>query len=219
MADKTIVLDAGSGHTKIGWADSDIPQLIYASVVGRPLLRGNSKVDGLEIKEIMIGEEARRARAVLELNYPIESGIVQDWNDMKELWNYGFKTIGAKPKENKILLTEPVMSSKKSREKQLELAFEQYMFSGAQIQIQALLSAFSEGRLTATILDSGDSLSYVVPIVEGYILQNLIKKIPLAGRSISEYLTKLLFLRGYAFNSSADAETVREIKERFCFIR
>jgi len=40
----------------------------------------------------------------------------------------------------------------------------------------------------------------------------------LAGRSITEYLCKLLFLKGYAFNSSADFETVREIKEKYCFV-
>jgi actin-related protein 2 len=77
---------------------------------------------------------------------------------------------------------------------------------------------FSEGKMTATVLDSGDSISYVVPCDEGYLMTNLIKKINLAGRKITEYLTKLLFLRGYAFNSSADFETVREIKEKLCFI-
>jgi actin-related protein 2 len=77
---------------------------------------------------------------------------------------------------------------------------------------------FSEGMMTATVLDSGDSISYVVPCDEGYIMSNLIKKINLAGRKITEYLTKLMFLRGYAFNSSADFETVKEMKEKLCFI-
>lgn len=77
---------------------------------------------------------------------------------------------------------------------------------------------FSEGKMTATVLDSGDSISYVVPCDDGFILSNQIKRINLAGRKITEYLTKLLFLRGYAFNSSADFETVREIKEKLCFI-
>ena len=78
---------------------------------------------------------------------------------------------------------------------------------------------FSEGRLTASVLDSGDSQSYIIPVAQGYTLKNLIKKIPLAGRTITERLTKLLFLRGYALNSTADFETTREIKERLCFIR
>jgi actin-related protein 2 len=39
-----------------------------------------------------------------------------------------------------------------------------------------------------------------------------------AGRHITEYLIKLLLIRGYAFNSSADFETVREIKENLCYV-
>lgn len=40
----------------------------------------------------------------------------------------------------------------------------------------------------------------------------------MAGRHVTQYLTKLLMLRGYSFNSSADFETVREIKEDLCYV-
>ena len=40
----------------------------------------------------------------------------------------------------------------------------------------------------------------------------------MAGRHVTEYLGKLLTMRGYALNSSADFETIREIKEKFCFV-
>jgi len=40
----------------------------------------------------------------------------------------------------------------------------------------------------------------------------------LAGRHITSHLVKLLFMRGYAFNSSADFELIRDIKEKMCFV-
>ena len=40
----------------------------------------------------------------------------------------------------------------------------------------------------------------------------------IAGRSVTKYLLKLLFLKGYALNSTADFETGREIKEKHCFV-
>ena len=40
----------------------------------------------------------------------------------------------------------------------------------------------------------------------------------MAGRHVTTHLVKLLMQRGYAFNSSADFETVREIKENMCFV-
>lgn len=167
----------------------------------------------------MVGHDALKARSVLELKYPIQGGQIKEWDDIQELWGFGFDQIKATPKENKLLLTEQVFNATKNREKMMELAFETFQFSELQFQIQALLSMFSEGRLTASVLDSGDSQSYIIPVAQGYTLKNLVKKIPLAGRTITERLTKLLFLRGYALNSSADFETTREIKERLCFVR
>ena len=67
------------------------------------------------------------------------------------------------------------------------------------------------------MLDSGDGVSHVIPVFEGNIQKHQIKRLNLAGRHVTDYLIKLLMIRGYAFNSSADFETVREIKEELCY--
>ena len=66
--------------------------------------------------------------------------------------------------------------------------------------------------MSAAVLDSGDGVTHCIPIVEGQVLKPFIERINLAGRHITHHLVKLLLLRGYAFNSTADFETVREIK-------
>lgn len=45
-----MVLDTGSGHTKIGWSTQTFPDLTYPSVVGRPILRTETEVEGIKIK-------------------------------------------------------------------------------------------------------------------------------------------------------------------------
>lgn len=40
----------------------------------------------------------------------------------------------------------------------------------------------------------------------------------IAGRDITRYLNKLLLLRGYAFNHTADFETIRMLKEKLCYV-
>jgi actin-related protein 2 len=74
----------------------------------------------------MIGEEATKARNFLDLKYPVNEGIVKDWDDMAHIWNYGFKKMGVNTKECKILVTEPVFNSKKARIEMSELLFEKY---------------------------------------------------------------------------------------------
>jgi len=68
------------------------------------------------------------------------------------------------------------------------------------------------------VLDAGDGVSHVIPVYNGIIQSNCIKRLNVAGRHVTQYLTKLLLLAGYAFNSSADFELVREIKEDLCYV-
>lgn len=53
---------------------------------------------------------------------------------------------------------------------------------------------------------------------EGIIETDAIRRLNVAGRHVTEYMIKLLMLRGYSFNSTADFETVREIKENLCYV-
>ena len=58
----------------------------------------------------------------------------------------------------------------------------------------------------------------MVPVWDGFVPQNLIRRLDVAGRHITQYLIKLLLLRGYAFNRTADFDIVRQIKEKFCYV-
>ena len=54
---------------------------------------------------------------------------------------------------------------------------------------------------------------------DGFALPHLTRRLDIAGRDVTRYLIKLLLMRGYAFNRTADFETVREIKEKLCYVR
>lgn len=94
-----------------------------------------------------------------------------------------------------------------------EILFEKFNYGSVMFEIQALLSLMAEGETTGLVFDAGDGVSHCIPVYEGMAFADQIKRLNVAGRHVTDYLIKLLLFRGYAFNSSADFETVREIKE------
>ncbi|UYV70684.1 ACTR2 [Cordylochernes scorpioides] len=172
------------------------------------------------LQDLMVGDEASKLRSMLEVSYPMENGIVRNWDDMCHVWDYTFgpAKMDLDPTQCKILLTEPPMNPLKNREKMIEVMFESYQFAGTYIAIQAVLTLYAQGLLTGVVVDSGDGVTHICPVFEGFALPHLTRRLDIAGRDITRYLIKLLLLRGYAFNHSADFETVRMMKEKLCYI-
>ncbi|KAL7754179.1 Arp2/3 complex subunit, actin nucleation center [Sorochytrium milnesiophthora] len=220
MGDKSVVVcDNGTGFVKAGFNGTNFPETIFPSVLGRPMLRAEEAVENVVLKDIMIGDEASKARSMLQMSYPMENGIIRNWDDMQLLWDYTFhEKLNINPKDTKILLTEPPMNPKRNREKMVEVMFEKYQFQGVYIAIQAVLTLYAQGLTTGVVVDSGDGVTHVVPVYEGYALPHLTRRLDIAGRDITRYLIKLLTLKGYAFNRTADFETVRQIKEKLCYV-
>lgn len=168
----------------------------------------------------MVGDEASLLRAQLQVNYPMENGIVRNWDDMCHVWDYTFgpKKLNIDPSNTKVMLTVPPMNPKKNMEKMIEVMFEKYGFDSAYIAIQAILTLYAQGLLSGVVIDSGDGVTHICPVYAGYTLPHLTRRLDIAGKDITRYLIKLLLLRGYAFNHTADFETVRMLKENLCYI-
>lgn len=71
------------------------------------------------------------------------------------------------------------------REKITELMFEKYNIPAFFLSRNAVLSAFANGRSTGIVVDSGASQTSAVPVHDGFVLQNMIVKSPLAGDFIT----------------------------------
>ncbi|OZJ06401.1 hypothetical protein BZG36_00662 [Bifiguratus adelaidae] len=207
-----VVIDVGSAWTRAGYAGEDTPKALFPSAVG--IVEGQGTIgaangasgDGdvtmgdasgtIEItsKKFYVGDnEMNTWRAQMDIKYPVKEGIVQDWELYEQLWSYAFNNkLRIDPAEHPLLCTEPAWNPPENREKLTELAFEKFGFSAFYLAKDAVMTAFAVGKSTALVLDTGSSVTSVVPVYDGYVLKKGIAKESLAGDFISEQLKEQL---------------------------
>ncbi len=71
--------------------------------------------------------------------------------------------------------------------------------------------------LTGTVVDSGDGVTHVIPIFNGFPIASSIKHVPIAGRSITEFVMDALKQRKEKIPTKDFKELAREIKEKYCY--
>jgi len=166
-----------------------------------------------------MGDEAVNKKDVLFLKRPIESGLVVNWDDLEKIWHHTlFSELRVSPEEHPIMLTETSLNPKPDREKVAEIMFETFNVPYLFLHLQAVLALLASGRTTGVVLDSGESISHVVPIFESYAIPHATIKIALGGCDLTNYLRKILKEREITFNNQNESHIVQDIKETMTYV-
>ncbi|KAK6337501.1 Actin-like protein [Orbilia blumenaviensis] len=217
LLNQPVVIDNGSGTIKAGFAGEDTPKCFFNSFVGRP--KHPRVLAGALEGDVFIGSRAQDLRGLLKIKYPLEHGIVTDWDDMERIWQYVYsdelKTLS---EEHPVLLTEAPLNPRANRDMAAQIFFETFNVPALFTSVQAVLSLYASGRTTGIVLDSGDGVSHAVPVYEGFAVPSAVRRIDVAGRDVTEHLQTLLRKSGAVFHTSAEKEVVRQIKEKSSYI-
>lgn len=238
MGTPAVVMDNGTGLTKLGFAGNDSPSFVFPTAIATSSASGKatksttsknsflSSKRGLEDLDFYIGDEALSASAGpnYNLSYPVKHGQIENWDHMERLWEQSiFKYLRCEPEDHYFLLTEPPLNPPENRENTAEIMFESFNCAGLYIAVQAVLalaaswtsSKVQDRSLTGTVIDSGDGVTHVIPVAEGYVIGTAIKNIPLAGRDITSFIQSLLRDRG---EPDTSLQTAEKIKQQFCYV-
>lgn len=117
-----IVIDNGSSNIRAGFAGDDMPQKTLPNIIGHRY-EDTGRCKGYSF----IGDKAIKSNEILSIRYPIEHGIVTNWDDMETIWYHTFyNELHIAPEKHRFLLTESPLNPIANREKMIQILFEQF---------------------------------------------------------------------------------------------
>ncbi|KAI8903357.1 actin family [Gorgonomyces haynaldii] len=209
----------------MGYAGNNDPAyIIPTSIATQPPIKQQKK--GIDDLDYYIGDEAIQNSKTYQLQYPVRHGQVENW-DLMEKFHQAciFQYLRCEPEDHTFLLTEPPLNAPENREYTAEIFFESFGVKGLYIGVQAVLalaaswtSGKGEQTLTGTVIDSGDGVTHVIPVAEGYVIGSSIKHIPIAGRDITYFVQQLLRERENSIPPEESLEVAKRIKETYSYV-
>jgi len=222
-----VVLDNGTGYTKMGYAGNNEPSYIIPTAIACHDDNKKTTKGGIPDLDFYIGDEAVENSSTYGINYPVRQGLIDNWTHMEKVWQHCiFKYLRSEPEDHYFLLTEPPLNPPENREFTAEVMFETFNVPGLYIAVQAVLALaaswtskqVTQKTLTGTVIDSGDGATHVIPVAEGYVIGSSIKHIPLAGRTISQFIQQLHRERGENIPPAQQLDIAKRIKELYSYV-
>lgn len=218
--DVPIIIDIGEAYVKIGFAGDQIPRFVFPCMTGKEKYR-SIMVDVGEArgKMIYVGDDCMKMRGVLKISYPISRGSIVQWESYYEILNYIFyNLLRINPAEYEVLYTEPINITRETKDYIARVLFETHRVKKLMMIPSPLLSLFSVGLTTGLVIESGEGLTNIVPIIDGKIFYPAVQILPLAGADVSLNLRALLLRQGISLEFSAQRIILRELIEKFCYV-
>jgi actin len=208
-----IVLDNGESNVKAGFNGENAPRVAIPTVIG---YSKNNLLNIIEDKDkYYIGNDALINSSCLNLNYPLKNAKL-DSEKMEKVWSHiFFNELKVKPENHNVFITESLFNSAKERQEMAEIMFEKFSIFNIHIEPQPVMTLYSTTKTSGLIVESGEGMTQIVPIYEGYLIKNGIKANNLAGNLLTNYFMKKMESKLKPYNLSNPFLIAKRIKEKF----
>uniref|UniRef100_A0A8C0XQ04 Uncharacterized protein n=1 Tax=Castor canadensis TaxID=51338 RepID=A0A8C0XQ04_CASCN len=211
-----LVCDYGSAFSKVGYAGTEAPLDVFPTILGK--LRHDNLLVGTEEEDWFIGDEVQKNRGKLNLHYPIFRGAI-NWDHLEKVWHYSFyKVLHVNPEHQPLMMTESPLSTLSAKERASQILFETFNVPALHLANQGVLSLYASGQTSGTTIESGEDMTFFVPIIDGCPLNQSIMQLDVAGQDLTSYLLQLLTDGGNFLVGTADRECIRDVKEKCCYV-
>ena len=215
---KILIIDFGSSETKIGFSGKLDPQYIIPTVIGYSKFISDF-MPGSDIQDY-IGDDAISIRGVLKLHYPINKGVIVDWEQLEKFLYIFFQSkLRIDPKYLSFILTIPDNADLDYRNKLKTLFNEKFKGKDLKLVNQGFLALRKYNLESGIVIDAGNTKINVIPYFRNKFVNQGFKQMELGGKTIVDRLQKLLLAnKGYRFVSVAERMILEQMNEKLGYI-
>ncbi|EAU84581.1 brg1-associated factor b [Coprinopsis cinerea okayama7 len=195
-----LVIDIGTSSLRAGYAGDDTPKAIIPTSYGYipappeadvPMGDGtgngeqgsatNANEGSRKFAQMFLGQNGPSMwRPGMEIGNPLVDGLIQDFNPITPLIRNALEDVlRVDATEHPILVTEPTWNTPANRERMAEIMFEEFQVPAFYIANTGVLNAFAAGKGSALVIDIGQSMASVTPVVDGFVLRKGLAYTPL----------------------------------------
>jgi actin-related protein len=212
-----IVIDVGSNTCKAGFNGENAPRVVMPTVTGKSK---NEMMNIIDNDKLYVGKEALNISNYLKLEYPMKNGIITDFDKMEKVWNHLFyNELKTKPEAHNVFLTESLFTSNKDREKIAEIMFEKFSIFNIHMEPQAIMSLYSTPKSSGIIVESGESMTQIVPVFENYMIPQGVRTSYIAGNEMTKMLQENIESELRRYNVGNMSLITKKIKEKILEVK
>nr|XP_042911412.1 actin [Parasteatoda tepidariorum] len=213
---KVVVIDLGSSSIRAGILKSSpsLPQLFFPTVCAINK-KSQKKIFGCgalnpDIRKdsylkFLLHPSAKVAK------YSIDTSLLLD------LLKYIFQELNIYPEDYKVQLSMPRNLNFQTKLKIAHILLDDFQVEGLNLTHQAILSLHAYNSKSGIVVDIGDRLD-VIPIIEGYIVESGVTRLPYGGQRMLHHLKHALTEMNISLVSDAETYLARYTLEHLCYV-